>query len=123
MLSNLLPGILFSPFLGVWGPLYLVGVTEGVLEAAHWLAYSKIVTTLAGPDGLARANAQIGFGESAGSVIAPLAAGLLLKLAGLPAVLDVDGAALVAWLTSVNAELGELVLPSGDRLKAVARVE
>ncbi len=125
LLSNLLPGILFSPFLGVWVDrlsaksvmlscdallavvavvllllahnhdlrtwhLYLVGVTEGVLEAAHWLAYSKVVTTLAGADGLARANAQIGFGESAGSVIAPLAAGLLLKLAGLPAVLLVD---------------------------------
>ncbi|WP_194909264.1 hypothetical protein [Catenulispora rubra] len=41
----------------------------------------------------------------------------------LAAELDVDGAALVAWLTSVNAELGDLVLSSGDRLKAVARVE
>ncbi|MEZ0107458.1 hypothetical protein ABH920_001450 [Catenulispora sp. EB89] len=41
----------------------------------------------------------------------------------LAAELDVDGAALVAWLGAVNAELGELVLSSGDRLKAVASVE
>ncbi|MFF2652670.1 MFS transporter [Streptomyces sp. NPDC058045] len=80
--------------LHVWH-LYVVGVLEGFLEAVHWLAYSKVVTTLAKPEQLPRANAVVGLADSAGSIVAPMIGGVLLHFSGLWTVLLVD---LVSYL-------------------------
>ncbi|MEV4577362.1 MFS transporter [Nonomuraea jabiensis] len=87
--------------LSLWH-LYVVGVIEGVVETAHWLAYSKVVATLAGQDGLARANGLVSLTDSLAAVLGPVAGGVLLGVFDLTGVLLIDAASyLIGLLTLV----------------------
>ncbi|WP_084960921.1 MFS transporter [Thermoactinospora rubra] len=86
--------------LSLWH-LYVVGAVEGIVETAHWLAYSKVVLLLAGEEGLSRANGLIGLADSLSTVLAPLAGGVLLSAFGLSGVLLVDAASYLIGLASL----------------------
>ncbi len=78
-----------SHHLQIWH-LYLLEALTGAFEAFQYPAYHASVTLLVPRDDFTRASSMDGLSESAARVIAPMLAGILLPLAGMQIVLQID---------------------------------
>lgn len=70
--------------------LFLMEGVAGVMEAFQEPAFSASVSLLVPKDGYTRANAQLGLGKSAGRILAPALAGVLLNITGIEVVMLAD---------------------------------
>lgn len=85
---------------------YAVNVIIGIGTAFHWPAYSAAITTMVPKEHYGRANGMMSFVETGPGIAAPMLAGTLLPLIGLPGILAIDLVALaVAALALLVAHI------------------
>jgi hypothetical protein len=81
--------LLFLGRLEVWH-VYAITVSGAVFNSFRWPAMNGIIVQITPPEHLARANGLMFAGETTSSIIAPLLAGTLMAVIGLPGVLVID---------------------------------
>lgn len=84
--------------LEVWH-IYLITVSGAVFNSFRWPAMNGIIVQITPPEHLSRANGLMFTGETASSVLAPLLAGTLMVLVGLPGILIIDSISFGVFLT------------------------
>jgi MFS transporter, DHA3 family, macrolide efflux protein len=87
--------------LQVWH-FYIVNCIIGLGNAFQWPAYSAAITTMVPKDQYGRANGMVSFVQAGPGVIAPLLAGALLPVIGLPGILLID---IVTFVLAIGALL------------------
>jgi MFS family permease len=101
-LSTIVIFILYaSGQLQIWH-LYVAGAFSGIFQAFQWPAYSAAITLMVPKAQYGRANGMVSLAESGSGILAPVMAGALIAVAGLPAVLIID---IVTFVFAVGAVL------------------
>ncbi|NDJ78610.1 MAG: MFS transporter [Chloroflexi bacterium] len=72
------------------GPIYAAVLIAALFSVFQWPAYSAATTLLVPKEHYARASGMVEMAQGIGMLVAPLIAGLLMKLAGLKLVLLID---------------------------------
>jgi len=88
--------------LEVWH-IYVVTVSGAVFNSFRWPAMNGIIVQITPPEYLTRANGLMLAGETTSSIIAPLVAGTLMVLVGLPGILVLDTVSFVVFLAILLA--------------------
>jgi MFS family permease len=109
MLSDLAAGLmsvaillLYSTgHLQIWH-LYVTGAFAGAFQAFQFPAYSAAVTTMLPKEQYGRANGMLSLADSASTIFAPLAGGILLAFIGVPGILLID---IVTFVVAIGALL------------------
>jgi MFS family permease len=70
--------------------LYVILTLGGVLTCLAWPAYTALVTLLAPPAQIARAAALMQLGYAGQQVVAPVVAGMLFGVVGVPGIIAID---------------------------------
>jgi hypothetical protein len=83
--------------LEVWH-IYIVTVSGAVFNSFRWPAMNGIIVQITPTEHLTRANGLLLAGETTSSIIAPLLAGTLMVLVGLPGILVIDSVSFVVFL-------------------------
>ncbi|MEM7052763.1 MAG: MFS transporter [Acidobacteriota bacterium] len=114
--SFVLLGLVLSDRLEMWH-LYAMAATVSLCGAFQFPAFSASVTLLLPKQQFARASGMVQLGRTGADVVAPLAAGALLPIAGLAGVIALD-------LTTFLVALGILFclrVPSPERRPSAAK--
>jgi MFS transporter, DHA3 family, macrolide efflux protein len=88
--------------LEVWH-IYVVTVSGAVFNSFRWPAMNGIIVQITPREHLSRANGMMFAGETTASIIAPLLAGTLMVLVGLPGILIIDAVSFVAFVAILLA--------------------
>lgn len=100
--------------LEVWH-IYVVTVSGAVFNSFRWPAMNGIVVQITPPEHLTRANGLILAGETTSTIIAPLVAGTLMVLVGLPGILVIDTVSFAVFLAILLAiRIPKLERPAGE---------
>lgn len=83
--------------LEVWH-IYLITVSGAVFNSFRWPAMNGIIVQITPREHLSRANGLMFAGETTSSIIAPLLAGTLMVLIGLPGILVIDAVSFLMFL-------------------------
>jgi DHA3 family macrolide efflux protein-like MFS transporter len=82
--------ILFSTgHLQIWH-LYIIVAFQGVFQSFQWPAYSAAISTMIPKKHYGRANGMLSLADTASNIFAPILAGSLLGIIGLPGILLID---------------------------------
>lgn len=84
--------------LEVWH-VYAMTVSGAVFNSFRWPAMNGILVQITPPDQLARANGLVMAGETTSTILAPLLAGSLIALIGLPGILIIDALTFLGFVT------------------------
>ena len=104
--------------LAVWH-VYAITVSGAVFNSFRWPAMNGIIVQITPPAQLARANSLLLAGETTSSLIAPLVAGTLMAVIGLPGVLVLDTVSFVVFLTILlTIHIPALIRPAGAGARA-----
>ena len=109
MLSDIASGIativiliLFTTgHLQIWH-LYVTSAFQGVFQSFQWPAYSAAISTMIPKQHYGRANGMLSLADTASNIFAPILAGSLLGIIGVPGILMID---LVTLTVAVSALL------------------
>jgi MFS family permease len=109
MLSDIASGIativiliLFTTgHLQIWH-LYITSAFQGVFQSFQWPAYSAAISTMIPKQHYGRANGMLSLADTASNIFAPILAGSLLGIIGVPGILMID---LVTLTLAVSALL------------------
>jgi DHA3 family macrolide efflux protein-like MFS transporter len=75
--------------LQIWH-LYIIVAFQGAFQAFQWPAYSAAISTMIPKEHYGRANGMLSLADTASNVFAPILAGSLLGIIGLPGILLID---------------------------------
>jgi DHA3 family macrolide efflux protein-like MFS transporter len=94
--------ILFSTgHLQIWH-LYIIVAFQGVFQSFQWPAYSAAISTMISKEHYGRANGMLSLADTASNIFAPILAGSLLGIIGLPGILMID---LATFIFAIGALL------------------
>ncbi len=88
--------------LEVWH-IYLITVSGAVFNSFRWPAMNGIIVQITPREHLSRANGLMFAGETTSSIVAPLLAGTLMVLVGLPGILVIDAVSFLVFLAILLA--------------------
>lgn len=83
--------------LEVWH-VYAITVSGALFNSFRWPAMNGIIVQIVPPEQLTRANGLVIAGETTATIVAPLLAGTLMAVIGLPGVLVIDAVSFVVFL-------------------------
>lgn len=83
--------------LEVWH-IYMITVSGAVFNSFRWPAMNGIIVQITPREHLSRANGMMFAGETSSSILAPMLAGTLMGLIGLPGILVIDSVSFVLFL-------------------------
>jgi MFS family permease len=75
--------------LQIWH-LYIVVAFQGVFQSFQWPAYSAAISTMIPKEHYGRANGMLSLADTASNIFAPILAGSLLGIIGVPGILLID---------------------------------
>jgi DHA3 family macrolide efflux protein-like MFS transporter len=109
ILSDLMAGLMsvvvlllvWTDSLEIWH-LFITSAVSGAFQGMQWPAYSAIISVMIPKKQYARAHGMISLAQSGSNVFAPLLAGSLLGIVGLPAILLID---VVTFLFAIGSLL------------------
>ena len=78
-----------SGHLQIWH-LYITSAFQGVFQAFQWPAYSAAISTMIPKKHYGRANGMLSLADTASNIFAPILAGALLGIIGVPGILMID---------------------------------
>jgi DHA3 family macrolide efflux protein-like MFS transporter len=82
--------ILFiSGHLQIWH-LYITSAFQGIFQSFQWPAYSAAISTMIAKEHYGRANGMLSLADTASNIFAPILAGSLLGIIGVPGILMID---------------------------------
>ncbi len=87
--------------LQIWH-LYVLGAFEGVFQAFQWPAYSAAISVTIPKAQYARANGLMELARAGSGILAPMLAGALIGVIGIPGILIID---IVTFLAAIGALL------------------
>jgi len=94
-IASLIILILFSTGqLQIWH-LFITSAFQGVFQSFQWPAYSAAISTMIPKEHYGRANGMLSLAEMGSNIFAPILAGSLLGLIGVPGILLIDLATFV----------------------------
>ncbi|HSB66832.1 MAG TPA: MFS transporter, partial [Anaerolineales bacterium] len=89
-IASLIILILFSTgHLQIWH-LYITSAFQGVFQSFQWPAYSAAISTMIPKEHYGRANGMLSLADTASNIFAPILAGSLLGIIGVPGILLID---------------------------------
>ncbi len=89
-IATLIILILFSTGqLQIWH-LYITSAFQGIFQSFQWPAYSAAISTMIPKEHYGRANGMLSLADTASNIFAPVLAGSLLGIIGLPGILLID---------------------------------
>lgn len=98
--------------LEVWH-VYAITVTGAVFNSFRWPAMNGIIVQITPPDQLTRANGLVMAGETMSAIVAPLLAGTMMVLVGLPGILLIDAVTFLIFVSVLIAlPIPKLVRPA-----------
>jgi MFS family permease len=108
MISDLAAGLMtvvvfllyISGNLEIWH-LYVTGFIAALFEPFQWPAFSAAMSTMVPKEQYGRANGLVSLADSVSTIVAPLAAGVLLVAIGLGGILAIDIATFVFAVGSI----------------------
>lgn len=83
--------------LEVWH-IYVITVSGAIFNSFRWPAMNGIIVQITPREHLSRANGMMFAGETTSSILAPMLAGTLMGLVGLPGILVIDSISFVLFL-------------------------
>jgi MFS family permease len=83
-----------SGHLQIWH-LYIIVAFQGVFQSFQWPAYSAAISTMIPKEHYGRANGMLSLADTASNIFAPILAGSLLGVIGVPGILLIDLATFV----------------------------
>ncbi len=75
--------------LQIWH-LYIIVAFQGVFQSFQWPAYSAAISTMIPKEQYGRANGMLSLADTASNIFAPILAGSLLGIIGVPGILLID---------------------------------
>ncbi|MFZ2095720.1 MAG: MFS transporter [Anaerolineales bacterium] len=78
-----------SGHLQIWH-LYITSAFQGVFQSFQWPAYSAAISTMIPKQHYGRANGMLSLADTASNIFAPILAGSLLGIIGVPGILLID---------------------------------
>ncbi len=75
--------------LQIWH-LFITSALQGVFQAFQWPAYSAAISTMIPKQHYGRANGMLSLADTASNIFAPILAGALLGIIGIPGILLID---------------------------------
>ncbi len=78
-----------SGHLQIWH-LYITSAFQGIFQSFQWPAYSAAISTMIPKEHYGRANGMLSLADTASNIFAPILAGSLLGIIGLPGILLID---------------------------------
>jgi Major Facilitator Superfamily len=78
-----------SGHLQIWH-LYITSAFQGVFQSFQWPAYSAAISTMIPKKHYGRANGMLSLADTASNIFAPILAGALLGIIGVPGILMID---------------------------------
>ncbi len=78
-----------SGHLQIWH-LYITSAFQGIFQSFQWPAYSAAISTMIPKQHYGRANGMLSLADTASNIFAPILAGSLLGIIGLPGILLID---------------------------------
>ena len=78
-----------SGHLQIWH-LYITSAFQGVFQSFQWPAYSAAISTMIPKKHYGRANGMLSLADTASNIFAPILAGSLLGIIGVPGILMID---------------------------------
>ncbi len=75
--------------LQIWH-LYIIVAFQGIFQSFQWPAYSAAISTMIPKQHYGRANGMLSLADTASNIFAPILAGSLLGIIGLPGILLID---------------------------------
>ena len=75
--------------LQIWH-LYITSAFQGVFQSFQWPAYSAAISTMIPKQHYGRANGMLSLADTASNIFAPILAGALLGIIGIPGILLID---------------------------------
>jgi DHA3 family macrolide efflux protein-like MFS transporter len=89
-IASLVILILFvTGHLQIWH-LYITSAFQGVFQSFQWPAYSAAISTMIPKQHYGRANGMLSLADTASNIFAPILAGALLGIIGVPGILLID---------------------------------
>ena len=94
--------ILFTTgHLQIWH-LYITSAFQGIFQSFQWPAYSAAISTMIPKEHYGRANGMLSLADTASNIFAPILAGSLLGVIGVPGILIID---LATFIFAIGALL------------------
>ena len=94
-IASLVILILFTTgHLQIWH-LYITSAFQGIFQSFQWPAYSAAISTMIPKEHYGRANGMLSLADTASNIFAPILAGSLLGIIGVPGILMIDLATFV----------------------------
>ncbi len=87
--------------LQIWH-LYIIVAFQGVFQSFQWPAYSAAISTMIPKEHYGRANGMLSLADTASNIFAPILAGSLLGVIGVPGILIID---LATFIFAIGALL------------------
>jgi DHA3 family macrolide efflux protein-like MFS transporter len=87
--------------LQIWH-LYITSAFQGVFQSFQWPAYSAAISTMIPKKHYGRANGMLSLADTASNIFAPIMAGALLGIIGVPGILMID---LATFIFAIGALL------------------
>ncbi|MGE5123786.1 MAG: MFS transporter [Acidobacteriaceae bacterium] len=85
--------------LKIWH-LYITSAFQGIFQSFQWPAYSAAISTMIPKEQYGRANGMLSLADTASNIFAPILAGALLGIIGVPGILVID---LVTFVFAIGA--------------------
>ncbi len=100
-IASLIILLLFtSGHLQIWH-LYITSAFQGVFQSFQWPAYSAAISTMIPKEHYGRANGMLSLADTASNIFAPILAGALLGIIGVPGILLIDLGALLCAISAL----------------------
>ncbi len=100
-IASLIILILFSTGqLQIWH-LYITSAFQGIFQSFQWPAYSAAISTMIPKEHYGRANGMLSLADTASNIFAPILAGALLGIIGVPGILMIDLATLTFGISAL----------------------